>query len=44
MTDSDKKMKELSRNMKIPKGYSQKIDDVLRSLPEKEGTQYKKQH
>ncbi len=42
MTEFDKKIKELSRNMKIPEGYSRKVDDVLRSLPEREEVKYKK--
>lgn len=44
MTEFDKKMRELSRNMKIPEGYSQKIDGVLQSLPEKKVSPYKKKH
>lgn len=44
MTEFDKKIKELSRNIEIPKGYSQKIDDTLRSLDEREERKYTKPH
>lgn len=38
MTKFDKMLKELSRNVEIPKEYNQKVDEVLNSLPEKEIT------
>lgn len=36
MTEFDKKVKELARNVEVPREYNQKVDDVLRSLPEQE--------
>lgn len=36
MTGFDKKIWELSRKIEIPKGYDQAVDDVLKSLEEKE--------
>lgn len=36
MKEFDKMLKELSRNVEIPKEYNERIDDVLNSLPEKE--------
>lgn len=35
MTKFDKMMKELSRNVEIPKEYNKRVDAVLNSLPEK---------
>lgn len=35
MTKFDKKIKELSRNIEIPKGYSERVDNVLKTLPER---------
>lgn len=34
MTDFDKKIRELSRNVNIPKGYDKSIEDVLQNIPE----------
>ncbi|MGN0154284.1 MAG: hypothetical protein ACI4A3_07520 [Lachnospiraceae bacterium] len=36
MTEFDKRIKELSRNVEIPKEYNQKVEDVLNLLPEEE--------
>lgn len=33
MTDFDRKIRELSRNVNIPKGYDDRIEDVLQKIP-----------
>lgn len=37
MTKFDKQIRELSRNVDIPKEYDEKIEKILRSLPEEDG-------
>lgn len=44
MTDFDKNIRELSRNVNIPKGYDRKIDDVLKNIPETEEEDSRKIH
>lgn len=36
MTNFDKKIRELSRNVDIPKGYDKRIEDILQKIPETE--------
>lgn len=36
MTDFDRKIRELSRNVDIPKGYDNRIEDTLQQIPEDE--------
>lgn len=42
MTEFDKKIKELSRDMDIPASYDEKVDEILQSIAEKEEKPRKK--
>lgn len=42
MTDFDKKIRELSRNVDFPKGYDKRIEDVLQDIPKEEGAYFRR--
>lgn len=44
MTDFDKKIRELSRNVDIPKGYDERIEEELNKIPETEQRYFGRKH